>query len=105
MCAATARGSVAPRELQFVVDPFAWVQLIACLVALSFPWLIGCIGTQVPTKRLSESTSRKLRQSMKIYARAQLDEGSVDRLGVVSAISCKTSAGTGSTPDRLHQLN
>jgi len=62
------------------------VQLIAWVV-LFCSWLIGC-AAQVPTVQLSESTSRELRQNMKIYTRAQLDEGSVDRLGVVSAVSC-----------------
>ncbi len=65
------------------------VQLIAWVV-LFCSWLIGC-AAQVPTVQLSESRSRELRQNMKIYTRAQLDEGSVDRLGVVSAISCEAN--------------
>jgi len=62
------------------------VQLIPWIM-LFFSWLIGC-AAQAPTMKLSESASRDLRQNMKIYTRAQLDDESVDRLGVVSAISC-----------------
>src|SRR5216684_8057098 len=62
------------------------VQLIPWVV-LFCSWLIGC-AAQAPTMKLSKSASRDLRQNMKIYTRAQLDEESVDRLGVVSAVSC-----------------
>jgi S1-C subfamily serine protease len=78
------------------------VQLIAP-VALFCSWLIGC-AAQAPSTKLSES-SRELRQNMKIYTRAQLDEGSVDRLGAVSAISCKSTPwDSASEQDAVDQL-
>jgi S1-C subfamily serine protease len=39
--------------------------------------------------RLSESTAQELRRSMKVYTRAQIQEGQAERLGVATAISCK----------------
>ncbi len=54
--------------------------------------------------QLSES-SRELRQNMKIYTRAELDEGSVERLGAVSGISCQANVwGSASEQDAVDQL-
>jgi S1-C subfamily serine protease len=88
--------------VRFVIHARA-VQLIAWVV-LFWSWLIGC-AAQAPSTKLSESASRDLRQNMKIYTPAQLDEGSVDRLGPVSAISCKSSPwDSASEQDAVDQL-
>lgn len=75
------------------------------LTVIASLWLVSCVGPRVQTMRLSDSTSEELRQSMKVYTRPQLDEGRVERLGAITAVSCKNKFwDSASEQDAVDQL-